>query len=257
MHTKRKKLHKSSESPWRILNGSSYEAPKGRDFPLHSHRCWEWVYYCSGNIVCLHGDELVPMHPGTLWITPPGVAHAEIAKTSYSNLFFEVEGPRDVNMPRTVQDDAGGTLGHLLRIILQELRGNHPNDRKAVDLLTGTLSSLIERSRKNQPATATQQLVGHAEWCWEDHPLLSVEEMAKRFGVSVSGFRQAFHQERGCSPVERRMQLRTAHAVRLLQSSTLKLETVADMCGFHSASHLSRCIKSAEGCTPGGMRAKK
>jgi len=257
MHAPRKRLHKTPEAPWRILDGGSHEAPKGRNFPLHSHRCWEWVYYRSGNIECLHGGEILSMHPGSLWITPPGVAHAEIAKTAYSNLHFQVEGPPEAGMPKVVRDDTEGTIGHLLRVILQELRGRRPNHRKAVDLLTGTLSLLIERSRQNRPATATQQLVTHAESCWEDHPLLSVEEMAKRFGVSVSGFRQAFHEERGCSPVERRMQLRTGRAVRWLQSTTLKLDAVAEMCGFHSASHLSRCIKAAEGRSPGALRTTK
>lgn len=88
-------------------------------------------------------------------------------------------------------------------------------------------------------------------------PLLSIEEMAKRRGVSVSGFRQAFHEERGHSPVERRMQLRTCRAVRLLRSSTLKLKAVAELCGFHAASHLTRCIKAAEGCSPGALRTTK
>lgn len=257
MHTPRKKLHKSTHAPWRFLHGGSHQAPKGRDFPLHSHSCWEWVYYRSGNIECLHGTMILPMHPGTLWITPPGVPHAEIAKTSYSNLYFEVEGPSGVTMPTTVQDDPAGTIGNLLRLILQELRDHRPYHRKVVDLLAETLALLIDESRQVPSATSSQQLVSNAETCWEDHPVLSVEEMAKRFGVSGSGFRQAFQRERGCSPVDRRMQLRTARAVRMLQSSTLKLEAVAGVCGFHSASHLSRCIKSAEGCSPGEMRDKR
>ena len=257
MHPSRSKLHNSPESSWRILDGGSYEAPKGRDFPLHSHTYWEWVYYRTGSIDCLHGGEVLSMHLGTLWITPPGVTHAEIAKTDYSNMHFEVEGPPDVKMPKVVQDDADGTIGQLLRVILQELRGRHPNNRKAVDLLTGALSLRIDRYLENPNPTATQRLVNQAEMCWEDHPLLSVEEMAKRFGVSVSGFRKAFHEERGHSPVEFRMQLRTGRAVRLLRSSTLKLDAVAEMCGFYSASHLSRCIKAAEGCSPGALRTTK
>lgn len=240
-----------------MLDGGSHEAPKGRDFPLHSHTRWEWVYYRSGNIECLHGGEVLAMHPGSLWITPPGVPHSEIAKTAYSNLYFQVEGPPDVGMPKVVVDDAEGTIVHLLRVILQELRGRRPNHWNAVDLLTGTLLLIIERSRQIRPATATQQLVTHAESYWEDHPLLSVEEMAKRFGVSVSGFRRVFHEERGYSPVERRMQLRTGRAVRLLRSSNLKLEAVAELCGFHSASHLSRCIKAVEGFSPGALRTRK
>jgi AraC-like DNA-binding protein len=257
MHPSQNKLHISPFLSWQILDGGSYEALKGRDFPLHSHTCWEWVYYRTGSIDCLHGGEVLSMHPGTLWITPPGVAHAEIAKTAYSNMHFGLEGPPDVKMPKVVQDDAEGTIGQLLRVILQELRGRHPTNRKAVDLLTGALSLRIAHSLENPNPTATQQLVNQAEMCWEDHPLLSVEEMAKRFGVSVSGFRQAFHEERGHSPVESRMQLRTGRAVRLLRSSTLKLDAVAEMCGFHSASHLSRCIKAAEGCSPGALRTTK
>ncbi len=137
------------------------------------------------------------------------------------------------------QDDAEGTIRQLLRVILQELWGRHPTKRKSVDLLTGALSLIINRSLENPNPTAMQRLVIIEEMCWEDHTLLCIEEMAKRRGVSVSGFRQAFHEERGHSPVERRMQLRTCRAVRLLRSSTLKLEAVAELCGFHAASHLT------------------
>jgi AraC-like DNA-binding protein len=255
MHRSPKLFHKTTKCPWKIVFGGAYEAPRGRDFPLHSHTQWEWVYYRTGFIQCLHGVERLPMRPGALWMTPPGVPHAEFARTAYSNFFFQIEGPRHGQLPKVIHDDAEGSIGRLLRVLLMELRRCLPEEKSMVPHVTAALALLIQRSQEKSSPTGKTGLVGNAESLWEDEPLLSVGEVARRLGVSVSGLRQSFQSERGRSPVECRMQWRVERAVRLLQSSTLKLEAVAELSGFHSASHLSRCVKAATGNRAGRLRS--
>jgi hypothetical protein len=69
-----------------------------------------------------------------------------------------------------MKDDAEGTIRQLLRVILQELWARHPTNRKSVDLLTGALSLIIDRSFENPNPTAMQQLVIMEEMCWEAPP---------------------------------------------------------------------------------------
>jgi len=247
-------MHKSPSHQWRVQSGGSCIAHKGEGGYLHAHTCWEWVYYCHGSIDCIHGSERLRMSPGTLWITPPGVTHAEIATEDYSNLHFEVLGPSEQEIPLLVQDDSEGTLGNLLRITLDELRGQRPGFEKMIHLMSDAVALHIDRFITTPPPTRNQMLVRNAESLWGDRPQLSVEEVSRSLGVSVSGLRQSFQSEMQCSPVERRMHLRADRAVRMLQTSTLKLEAVATLCGFHSASHLSRCIKAATGSSTGRLR---
>jgi len=239
------------------LFGGSYEAPKGRDFPIHSHKRWEWVYYRSGFIHCLHGGEHLEMRPGTLWLTPPGVPHAEIARDAYSNYYFEVDGPIDEIMPKVIQDDSEASIGRLLSLLIRELRGKSSSHEPMMEFLTGALLLHVQRLSETPATTARRLLVRDAESLWENQPQLSVEKVARGLGMSISGFRQLIHEERNQSPVAFRVQLRVQRAIRTLQTSTMKLEAVAGMCGFHSASHLSRQIKAATGKSPGSLRICK
>ena len=247
-------MHKSPNVAWRIFSAGAHSAKRGQNFPAHSHTHWEWVYYRSGFIECLHGDELLPMQPGSLWLTPPGVTHAEIAKTAYANFYFGVEGAPDVLPPRVVQDDAEGSLGKLLEMIVREISGRSDGSPDVLSALTLTLTLMMTRLAGSTQTRPQEKLAAGAEMLWGENPRLSIAESASRLGVSISGLRDAFHRQRQCSPVARRREIRNERAVRLLQTSTHKLEAIAELCGFDSASHLSRSIKAATGKSPGSVR---
>ena len=255
MHSTPNLLHKSTNSKWKILFGSSYEAPKGRDFPLHSHKYWEWVYYRSGYIQAIHGGEQINMRPGSLWLTPPNTPHAEIAKTAYSSFFFTIDAPANTEAPKIVQDDADGSMGRLLQLVFLEMRCRLPHQESMVALLTEALSIHIQRGQNKEILTKSKRLVRDAESLWSDSLRLSVEEVAQQLGASVSNLRQSFQKEYKQSPITCRTRLRIEKALRLLHTSTLKLEAIAELCGFDSSSHLSRHIKAFTGQYPGGVRA--
>jgi transcriptional regulator GlxA family with amidase domain len=48
--------------------------------------------------------------------------------------------------------------------------------------------------------------------------------------------------------------VRARRAISLLHNSTLTLEAIASMCGYDSASHLSRMVKRSTGKSPGTLR---
>lgn len=60
--------------------------------------------------------------------------------------------------------------------------------------------------------------------------------------------------ELGRSPQRRLLDIRLRHAVVLLQTSDLTLAAVAERCGYHSPSHLTRHVKTALDTTPGRLR---
>ena len=125
---------------------------------------------------------------------------------------------------------------------------------EVADHLTQLIILHIRRNQDRPPSSRKREWVRVAEAAWERDPALSVEEVARRAAVSVSALRKAFVEVRGHHPMEARNKRRVERAVRLLRQSTLKLEAVASMCGFDSASHLSRRVKEMMGSSPGQLR---
>jgi AraC-like DNA-binding protein len=83
---------------------------------------------------------------------------------------------------------------------------------------------------------------------------LRLPEVARRAGFSVPVFTRAFKQATGTSFLSYVRSLRVEHAKRLLSSSALTTEQIAQSCGFQSQHHLLRSFKKVVGQTPGEFR---
>ena len=83
---------------------------------------------------------------------------------------------------------------------------------------------------------------------------LRLPEVARRAGFSVPVFTRAFKQATGTSFLSYVRTLRVEHAKRLLSSSALTTEQIAQSCGFQSQHHLLRSFKKVVGQTPGEFR---
>jgi AraC-like DNA-binding protein len=83
---------------------------------------------------------------------------------------------------------------------------------------------------------------------------LRLPEVARRAGFSVPVFTRAFKQATGTSFLAFVRSLRVEHAKKLLSSSPLTTEQIAQSCGFQSQHHLLRSFKKVVGQTPGEYR---
>ena len=84
---------------------------------------------------------------------------------------------------------------------------------------------------------------------------VSVTDMAKRAGLSVSRFSALFRQHFGCSPYRYLKRLRVLHAQDLLSDTDLTQEEIAKRSGFANAQHFSRVFRDQTGVTPGVYRS--
>lgn len=78
----------------------------------------------------------------------------------------------------------------------------------------------------------------------------SVTQMAAQFAMSERTFSRAFHRQTGMSPAAFMEQVRLEAAQRWLAGSTLSVEDVARRCGYSSAAHLTRVLRTRLGLTP-------
>ncbi|MFF0458579.1 helix-turn-helix transcriptional regulator [Nocardia africana] len=124
------------------------------------------------------------------------------------------------------------------------------------DLLTAELDLMLRRIATEPEPSAAELLVTKAERFIEHlaNGPLRIADVARHVGASPSHLRSQFVAIRGITPVAYAQTVRLRTALGYLRNSTLTLDAVAALSGYHSASHLSRHIRAATGMSPGAVR---
>lgn len=85
---------------------------------------------------------------------------------------------------------------------------------------------------------------------------LSLEEIARRLGVSYSSFRRIFREHTGVGPHQYRLHLKLSHARDLLLNTELSVKEIAFQSGFDEEQYFCRFFKKTMGRTPGSYRKR-
>ena len=83
---------------------------------------------------------------------------------------------------------------------------------------------------------------------------LSVEDLARRAGLSASRFSSVFRERFGRPPHQFLLHLRAQRAQDLLQHTSLSLREISSQCGFSDVHHFSKAFKKITGYTAGSYR---
>ena len=82
------------------------------------------------------------------------------------------------------------------------------------------------------------------------------EEMAEKFGYSLSQLRRIYLKFMGINLGEYHRELRHAHAQTLLRQGVASINEIAHRCGYSSCYAFANAFKRREKCTPGEFRKK-
>lgn len=248
MYMDRALLH---ESPTRLLQAAVHRGL--RDFPLHRHSCWELIYQVEGRVKTAQCKDVFEMHPGTVLLHPPGVPHRDIATEPYRIVYIWLEVADTPDWPRYFYDDGYRTFGNLCESIVRE---TERSNNRLLDLMVEQLDLLLRRQLSMQAASPIERKIAEARRIIEAtfDRKEDLDEVATRVGMSRSSFFAHFSALHGQTPHEYLRALRLRRALSLLRHSEFTLETIAERCGYYSASHLSRHIKAETGRRPGELR---
>jgi transcriptional regulator GlxA family with amidase domain len=256
MHNTPHLMHKTLLLPSHLRLTGRVEFRQGLDVEPHHHPILELVYYLEGQIRCRIGEAEVPCRPGMLRLMPPGVLHGERSLTPWACYYILIEAPLAMPWPQLYVDDASGTLGKLCNVLVTEWNGQAPDREAMLGLLLQQIDMLLRRAHTQREETAGERLVRAAEQLFRERFTgpVAVGEVAEALNVSPSYLRAQFVRQRGQTPMAFLQALRVEHAVALIRNSDLSLEAVAKLCGYDSASHLSRNVMRALGRRPGALR---
>jgi AraC-like DNA-binding protein len=240
----------------RLRRAGVYEAEPEQSLPPHRHSSWELLYYRSGKARCLVGRQVYEALPGAMLIIPPGLVHSEQAITAYTTYHVALEVPEGHPWPTFCSDDADHSLERVCSALVREWNGHSPERAEMLSLLLQQIDLLLRRECRLQQQPLSERVVERAERLLEERHArgVTIEEVAREVGVSSSSLRSHFGRVRGRTPIQHLHAVRVQHAAEMLRTSSLTLESIASLCGFDSASHLSRHVKRAMGQSPGSLR---
>jgi AraC family transcriptional regulator len=186
-----------------------------------------------------------------------------LPRSALNAIADEAEAPRigDLNHNHVSFDDA--TVGNLGRAVLPAL--SHPDQANHLfveHVLLGvgahvaqTYCGMRPRSRLVRGGLAPWQVRRTEEiLCANLDGRVSVREVARECGLSVSHFSRAFRHTTGVAPHKWLMERRVEVAKEKLRDGRFSLSDVALACGFADQSHLTRVFTQLAGISPGAWR---
>jgi len=226
------------------------------DFPLHQHDYWEVIVQRTGHIRTQQAGIVYDMHPGSVLVHPPGVPHCDYAGQKYCLYYILLRAPDSMPWPTLCHDDPRQSILHVCEGLYEEYERGAGSRELMLRLLAGQLDILLRRAREEQRRTPGERLVAQAgrilEERLQDPP--TGDELARELGTSRSTLYAQFAAVSGQTPSDYVRSLRLQRALALLHGSDVTLDVVAEMCGYDSASHLSRHVREATGTSPGRLR---
>ncbi len=85
---------------------------------------------------------------------------------------------------------------------------------------------------------------------------ISVTDIARAAGVSVTSLTRIFHDTTGDTPISYLIKLRVAEATNLLRNSSLNITEIAAATGFSDSNYFTKTFFRKTGLTPTGFRKK-
>lgn len=145
-----------------------------------------------------------------------------------------------------------------IRMFQKECQKENPNQIIINDLATAIVKSIITESlslgydnRKPEKVYA-KNIRKVLRFMYENYknPALTISQLAKLSGYSLSYFSRSFRAYMNDSPIVHLNKLRISEAKRLFKNKELTLEQIALQAGYRILSTFTEAFKSLNGCKP-------
>lgn len=143
-----------------------------------------------------------------------------------------------------------------VRSLLEMMVIEYANKREDTGniLSTFTLALLMQISRQYHdanPVPATEKLSDQiVQYMWEHSGAVTLKDIAQHFSYHPNYISTLLHKETGKTFSEILLEKRMERAVSLLKGTTLSVEEIAAMLGYHNSSNFYRTFKDYYHCSP-------
>ncbi|MCI5838322.1 MAG: AraC family transcriptional regulator [Christensenellaceae bacterium] len=222
---------------------------------LHTHKCYELVYYFSGKGHCRVANKECEYRTGSLVLIPPEQIHNDVHYTACSLccIGFTLETGDFSDYYGSFQDTSG-KINAYLSMIDTEFKEQKPDCMIAINNLMENILLEIKRSANRYP----EKLVDYTDTIrralnYIDEYFLtdvSKEQLAAISTYSYDRFRHIFKNVMGVSPKQYIINKRLEYSKSLLANTDESITEISYKCGFSSTSHFIQVFKQATDLTP-------
>lgn len=169
---------------------------------------------------------------------------------------------RDMDPPFALLDDRHDRFSPLLLGVVEDSSEPGPRRLAAMGGLLHLLALLLSAERREpfwcigEPATGDDDLLAATRAFLRAnlHRPLRVADLARRSGLTASGFAHAYRRAAGCSPMQDLRRMRVDAVKTHLLRHRLTLSQIAEQTGFADGFHLSHVFRQVTGLSPRQFR---
>ncbi len=243
----------------------------------HEHSdFYEFVIVESGSAVHRHGDRSSLIGPGSVFIISPGERHYYHLPNELRiyNLLLKQEFMESFFHDLTGLPGFQLLFGKQSAVIRLEMFGELLRDIGKLHKISGSREAgyrtamtanfltvlhklcsiaLIPTSENFNKVSRISDVITFMKNSY--NKTHSLESLARRAGMSISGFQQKFRLLMGTSPMNYLLQLRLeAAAELLLMRRDFSVADIAERTGFYDGNYFARCFRKQFGITPSCYR---
>lgn len=225
------------------------------------------LIYCLEGSGCLElGGKRFRAERSDAFLIPPGNRHLYYADPEnpwsifwihfQGNMLAETIGWLDVSENNPVMHVPDTTLMHkLFENVYTCLNYHYSND--GLLLMSSELLRFISQMKihlSSRSATVRNQTnrINESMEFMQDHLdlNLSLEDIARQAGQSVSSYSKMFRKITGETPIDYHIQLKMRKACEMLDQTKMRVSEISEVLGYSDPCYFSRYFKNFQGCSP-------
>lgn len=231
---------------------------------------WEFMAALDDPFGPLLADRTPPpVRTRHLWVFPPGTPHGWRSGGAVRRAVFQfglIPPPLDTRARAASWHECPLTRGEALRVftLAESLRPHFERPTEVsmlrfqhalYELSLLALGNIPARQFSRPEDLAEQKVEAAGAWFSEhmaQDPTLA--DMARAVRLSPAHLRRIFWKSRGKNPLAVISEARVRRAMEMMANSEMKLEAIAEACGYGSAANFSRAFRRHQGVSPGEWR---
>mgnify|MGYP002923605815 FL=1 len=204
--------------------------------------------------------------PGSLILLDCREPHSYHALTPIRMRWFHFEGSGSTAYTHLILNTHGfilptgsnAEIEECVRRIMVSVHQNQPNPHiisLTINKLLVLLVLVLGEKKKSDLEIAIQASADYMTYNFADKSL-SIEHLSQRAALSTCYYMRKFKEYQSVTPHQFLQTVRLSAAKQQLLTTSQSIETIADNCGFSSASHFIMAFRKSTGITPHQYRTQ-
>ena len=243
--------------------------PAGSRFGPRHCASYEFVWIIAGDVEWICNDSSFQLPQGSVCLCKPGDHDSFIwdprKRTRHGSIHFNLSDTQQVLGPSAAwpqvlhcgrEEFLIGFLNHVMHLaqaddsISQVLAVQGLKHALSCFIYQRALGIRVDTSIEEHPLIQAAMNYVHQQWAALGMHNPAVVEIAASIGISRGHLVRLFKQEIGLSPAQCIRNIRLDQAALMLARSDIRIQDIADDCGFENQFHFSRAFKQQYHISP-------